>query len=157
MNGRRSFLAGRVCAPLAVASSLCCMAADAHSAEQRFACPPQLLPDAVQSGRPPAGWLLFMPQEAFLSKAGMLHGAPDESGYLKPAASYGGKNGNLSTWTQRWNFALPHGYETWLYCGYGGGGSPLQLFKRVAADATECIATSKRERSTLVEIVFVCK
>lgn len=135
------------------ASYLCTMPLTTRSTEQRFDCPLWLKPDAFKADRPPAGWTAVMPQEWRLEGGGLLHGAPDESGYLKPYDAKVFKNGYLETGVTRWKLDLPHPYETWLYCGYG----PLQLFKRIPADATECIATSKTERKAIVETVFVCK
>lgn len=135
------------------ASCLFGMPLASGGAEQRFDCPLWLTPDAFKADRPPAGWTAVMPQEWRLEGAGLLHGAPDESGYLKPYDAKISKNGDRETGVTRWKLDLPHPYETWLYCGYG----PLQLFKRVPVDATECTATSRTERGAFVETVFVCK
>lgn len=124
-----------------------------RSAEQRFDCPLWLPPDAFKADRPPAGWTAVMPQEWRLDGGGLLHGAPDESGYLKPYDAKISKTGERETGVTRWKLDLPHPYETWLYCGYG----PLQLFKRIPVDATDCTATFKTERGAFVETVFVCK
>jgi hypothetical protein len=138
---------------LALAASwLCAMPLTTRSAEQRFDCPLWLKPDAFKADRPPEGWTAVMPQEWCLEGGGLLHGAPDESGYLKPYEANILKNGDRETGITRWKLDPPHPYETWLYCGYG----PLQLFKRVPVDATECIATSKTELGAFVETVFVC-
>ena len=132
---------------------LCSVPLATHSAEQRYDCPLWLKPDAVKADRPPEGWTAVMPQEWRLDGGGLLHGAPDESGYLKPYDAKISKNGDREIGVTRWKLDLPHPYETWLYCGYG----PLQLFKRIPVDATECTATSKTERGAFVETVFVCK
>lgn len=132
---------------------LCSVPLATHSAEQRYDCPLWLKPDAVKADRPPEGWTAVMPQEWRLEGGGLLHGAPDESGYLKPYDAKISKNGDREIGVTRWKLDLPHPYETWLYCGYG----PLQLFKRIPVDATECTATSKTERGAFVETVFVCK
>lgn len=135
------------------------MPASVRSAEpqqkgQRVSCPLWLRPDAFKPNRPPEGWTAVMPQQWRLDGGGLLHGAPDESGYLKPYEAKTTKNGDRVTALTRWNLGpLPHSYETWLYCGYG----PLQLFKRIPVTATECTATSKLERGAFVETVFECK
>ncbi len=122
--------------------------------EQRFDCPLWLKPDAFKADRPPDGWTAVMPQEWRLDGGGLLHGAPSESGYLKPYEANIAKTGDRETGVTRWKLGpLPHSYETWLYCGYG----PLQLFKRVPLDATECTATTKTERGAFVGTAFVCK
>lgn len=128
----------------------------AQGAEQRILCPPSLAPQSVH-GEASSGWRLVMPQEAQLSAAGMLHGAPEESGYLKPAESKVTRQGKLATWRQRWAFDQPHPYRTFAYCGYGGGVGPLQLFMRIAADATECTLISSTKDGVLERSEFVCK
>jgi len=138
-------------------SLLLAIAGSAYGTEQRVACPELLHPDAVQSNRPPVGWALYMPQEVYLSGGGMLQGPPDQSGYLVPDDSKRTKSGIRATQTDRWTFHAPEGYPTWIYCGYGGGRTPLQLFKPVADDATECILTTRFANDQIREQIFVCK
>ncbi len=122
--------------------------------ETRFACPLWLPANAFKADSPVAGWTALMPQEARLDGGGMLHGAPNESAYLAPRDSKNRKTGaNTSTSISRWSFEQPHGYEKWVYCGYG----PLELFQRIPPTATECTATSKLEDGAFVETVFVCR
>ncbi len=88
----------------------------------------------------------------------MLHGAPDQSGYMVPDDTKLTKSGKSSTQTDSWTFPEPQGYPTWIYCGYGGAGAPLQLFKRVADDATQCTLTSKSKDGLGKDVAeFVCK
>jgi len=129
----------------------------AHGAEQQIQCPLTLPAVTVQGKASPPGWRLVMPQEATLTTAGMLHGPPEESGYLAPAESKRRKQGKRSSWVQRWKLERPHWYETWLYCGYGGGSGPLQLFKLVAKDVRECTLTSSTTDGVVDQMVFVCK
>jgi hypothetical protein len=138
--------------PLLAAASgaLCLSPSTVHSAEQRIQCPPTLEPDAIQ-GKAPAGWRFAMPQAAQLTAAGMLHGPPEESGYLVPAESKDSRQG----WTQRWNFEPPHWYPTFVYCGYGGGG--LQLFYPIPKDATQCVATGRKKGGAIEQVAFVCR
>jgi len=75
--------------------------APARGAEQRIVCPDSLPAGAAQPRKNPPGWRLLMPQDAYLSKAGLVSGPPDESGYLKPLESKGEKAGRRSTWRQR--------------------------------------------------------
>lgn len=124
-----------------------------HFAEQRVACPLWLKPDAFQVGRPPEGWTAVMPQEWRLDGGGLLHGAPNESAVLKPYDAKTTRSGPRETSTALWKLSRPHPFETWLFCSYG----PLQLFKRVPVDATQCTATSKTDNGAFVETVFVCK
>lgn len=121
--------------------------------EKRFECPLWLKPDAFKTHRPPEGWTAVMPQEWRLDGGGLLHGAPSESAYLKPYDAKIMKTGDKETGTTRWKLVPPHPFETWLYCAYG----PLQLFKRIPVDATECTATINTERGVFVGTVFVCK
>lgn len=127
-----------------------------RSAEHRIPCPPTLEPGTVQ-GKAPPGWRLAMPQPARLTAAGMLHGAPEESGYLVPAESKNTKQGDRSSWTQRWRFDRPHWYPTFVYCAYGGGAGPLQLFQPIAEDATECTLASSTSKGAVDRMEFVCK
>jgi hypothetical protein len=94
-----------------------------------------------------------MPQAGRLTGGGLLHGAPNESGYLKPDTAKLSKDGSRETNVTVWKLSPPHPYETWLYCSYG----PLEIFKRIPPDATVCVATSKLERSAFLETVFVCR
>ena len=64
----------------------------------------------------------------------MLHGAPNESGYLVPSWKKAEKRGKRTVDNRGWDLYVPHGYEKWVYCGYG----PVQLAHRVPVDATEC-------------------
>lgn len=128
----------------------------AHGAEHRIVCPPRLDPGAVQ-GKAPPGWQFGMPHAAQLGAAGMLHGPPDESGYLVPADSKETRQGDRTRWTQRWRFDRPHWYPTFAYCGYGGASGPLQLFHSIPEDATECTATTIRNGAVLDTAIFVCK
>lgn len=104
----------------------------------------------------PPGWQFAMPQAAPLTTVGMLHGRPEESGYLVPAETKNSKQGDRSGWTQRWQFDLPHWYPTFVYCGYGGGSGPLQLYFSISRDATECVATSSGKDGLLEVGTFVC-
>lgn len=108
-------------------------------------------------GQAPPGWRFAMPQAAQLATAGMLHGPPEESGYLAPAESKSTKSGSNSGWTQRWQFDRPHWYQTFAYCAYGGDRGPLQLFFPIDPDAAECKLTGSRKADAVERIVFVCR
>lgn len=134
----------------------------AHGAEQRIRCPPSL--EVAETKESPAGWRLVKLEEArvdgrtaALTKAGMLHGLPEESGYLAPAENKGGKRGNHSSRVQRWNFDQPHWYQTFVYCGYGDASAPLRLFQPIAEDATTCTLTSSITNGAVDRMEFVCK
>lgn len=122
-------------------------------------CPGSLAPDAIEPLHPPTGWILRLKQGAFLSGVGMLHGSPDELAYLKPIEIKESKKNGRAVWTERWEFPRPHGFESWLYCGYGGGNSSLQLFHRIPIDATECTSTATKlySRGEAIEAEFICK
>jgi hypothetical protein len=136
------------------AAWLCTLPLITHSAEQRYECPLWIKPDAFKADHPPDGWTAVMPQEWRLEGGGLLHGDPNESGYLKPYDAKISKNGNQEIGVMRWRLGQPpHPHETWLYCGYG----PLQLFKRIPLDAVECTATSKTDSGFFVETIFVCQ
>lgn len=143
---------------LMVLAVACCGPLTAGAAEQRFTCPERLAPETIQPNHPPAGWTMYMPRGARLVGGGMLHGAPDQSGYMVPDDTKLTKSGKSSTQTDRWAFHAPEGYPTWIYCGYGGAGAPLQLFKRIADDATQCTLTAKStDERTKQMVEFVCK
>jgi len=130
----------------------------ASAAEQRFTCPERLAPESVQPNHPPAGWAMYMPRGVRLTEGGMLHGEPDQSGYMVPDNTKLSQSGKVLVQTDHWIFPAPEGYPTWIYCGYGGLGAPLQLFKRVADNATECTLTSKtKDRLGRDLVEFVCK
>lgn len=95
-----------------------------------------------------------MPQEWRLDGGGLLHGAPSEGGYLKPYDAKTTKKGQVETGVTRWVLSpLPHPFETWAFCGYG----PIQLFKRIPADATECTATMTSERGAFTGTAIMCQ
>lgn len=138
-----------VCAAVCISG----IAVPARSVEQRVACPLAVEPDAFVANRPPAGWTALN-RGARLSTGGLLHGAPEESAYLKPTMSKNRKTGPLTSIdVNRWTLSMPHSYETWLYCEYG----TQQLFKRVMADATECTLTTQVKSGTVEAMVFLCK
>jgi hypothetical protein len=85
-----------------------------------------------------------MPNDSRLSGAGLLHGPPRELGQLRLDSARGG--------VTKWNLAVPHPYETWIYCSYGA----LQLATRVAPAATVCTATSKTVAERL-DASFLCQ
>jgi hypothetical protein len=119
----------------------------------RVTCPPSLAAAAFKPDRVPAGWVGAVPQDTRVSGAGLLWGPPDESGYLKPdEAKTTGPAGRRVNST-RWRLAVPHSYETWMYCAYG----PLQLSKRIPPEATECTASSTGSSGAFDEVVFACK
>jgi hypothetical protein len=143
---------------MAIAGFLYCAPVNASNSEQRVACPALLPPDAIQPTRPPTGWSLYMPRDVNLTEGGMLQGPPAQSAYMVPRESKSSKSGKRSTLTLHWTFPAPEGDEVWIYCGYGGAGAPLQLFKRVADDATECTLSSRTANGRVQEAVeFVCK
>jgi len=142
---------------LKIALPLLVTAGSAYAAEQRTACPELLYPDAVQANRPPAGWKLYMPQEVYLSGGGMVQGPADQSGYMVPVESKRTKSGKSSIQTDRWTFLAPEGDRLWIYCGYGGGRTPIQIFKAVPDDATECTLTTRFANEQVREQTFVCK
>jgi hypothetical protein len=119
---------------------------------------PSMAPETVQPNHPPTGWALYMPHGIRLTEGGMLHGPPDQSGYMVPDDSKLTKSGKATIQTDYWKFHAPEGYATWIYCGYGGAGAPLQIFKQVADDTTECTSTSKTKNAPGKDSVeFVCR
>lgn len=139
---------------LALSVPLLANAVGVKDKETQFTCPLLLPAKAFKADGAVEGWTALMPQEARLTGGGMLHGAPDESAYLVPSDSKTRKTGKrTSIAVSRWSLEQPHGYEKWVYCGYG----PLELFQRVPVTATECVATSKLEDGAFLETVFVCK
>jgi len=153
MSGRRHPMTSLLAA---VGGALLLWSNAARSAEHRISCPPTLAPGSVQ-GAAPAGWRLVMPHALQLTAAGMLHGPPEEAGYLAPDENADTKQGGRSGWTQRWRFAQPHWYPTFVYCGYGGGAGTLQLFHQIPATVTECTATISKKGGTLELATFVCR
>lgn len=99
-----------------------------------------------------------MLRPVYLTEGGMLHGPPSESAFLVPDHSTSHETGKKIHESQHWSFDLPHGYTTWVYCGYGGGGATLKLFKQVAESATECTLSSQSTDGRIKETIeFVCK
>lgn len=151
-GGARFMMLGLVVA-ICIWSPLClAQPAVPDTQQQRVSCPLWLPKGAFKPDDSARDWTGAIRQEARLSGAGLLHGAPDEYGYLKPHSAKATKTGTLEIGRTRWLLGQPHSYETWLYCSYG----PLELFKRIRTDATECNATSRRNRDAFVEVVFVC-
>ena len=85
--------------------------------------------------------------------AGMLHGAPDEQAYLKPTSGGKTMRGKRAVFVTRWTFDVPHGYETWMYCGYGA----VELARRIPVTATECTVTTEYEGKQRMPPIFVCR
>ena len=141
---------------LVIALSFLTLTGRAYGTEQRITCPELLHPEAVQANRPPAGWKLYMPQGVYLSGGGMVQGPPDQSGYMVPDNSKRSKSGIHITQTDRWTFHAPEGDPLWIYCGYGGGRTPLQIFKPVADDATQCTLTTRFANGQVRELTFLC-
>jgi|GEM_PF-3923277 len=108
------------------------------AAEQNISCPERLEPEAIQSNHPPAGWELHMLRPVYLTEGGMLHGPPEESAFLVPDDSSSRRIGKQTLETLRWSFDVPNGQTLWVYCGYGGGGATLKLFKMVTKGVREC-------------------
>ena len=128
------------------------------AADLPISCPKRLEPDAIQSQHPPAGWELHMLRPVYLTEGGMLHGAPEESAFLVPDGNTRRRKGKQTMETQHWSFDLPHGYTLWMYCGYGGGGATLKLFKQVPESASECTLSSISTNGPIMESVqLVCR
>lgn len=99
-----------------------------------------------------------MLRPVYLTEGGMLHGPPKESAFLVPDNTATHKLGKQTRETQHWSFEVPHGFTTWVYCGYGGGGTTLKLFKQVAESATECTLTGQSTDGRIKEVLeFSCK
>jgi len=119
----------------------------------RLACPAVLPPGTVAMRTTPDNWTVSATRPSRLDGSGMLHGAPDEEGFLVPNAGDGKKGRAGSTAVRRWSFEVPHGYEKWAYCGYG----PVQLARRVPVHTSECVATEVWEHGRYAPTVFICK
>lgn len=141
-----------LCAGATASSTAAARGMAPTTTEQRTACPLWLEPGVFAAKKSPPGWTALMPQSARLSGRGLLHGAPDGSGYLKPDSAKISKSGKYEASTSTWRLSQPHPYETWLFCSYG----PLEIFKRIPASATACTAMSKLERGAFLETAFVC-
>lgn len=140
-----------------LAIGLSCLCTETvHGAEHRTVCPQQLEANTFAVRKSPEGWTALIPADVHMANAGMLAGPAAEAGYLVPLETKGAKQGGKSTWRQRWVFSPPSP-DTWLYCGYGGGRAPLQLFKRVPDDVRQCTATSVSAEGAVDNIVFVCE
>lgn len=130
-------------------------AARAAPTPQRVDCPLSLPPGSVPARTLPDGWHVVAP-EAWswkLDGSGMLHGAPDEGGYLVPTSAHNSKRRGRDISVRRWTMEVPHDHETWLYCAYG----PVQLARRISPTATECIVTVEEKRGQRVSTAFVCR
>ena len=141
-----------------VSGALCLSWSMAAGAEFRMTCPPRLAPETVRV-TPPAGWKFAMSRDESLASVGMLHGPPEGMAYLVPAEDHDaptGKGGRKRT-TLQWRFDPPHSFTTYLYCGYGEGGGPLQLFYPIPTTARECTVTTTGHGYVVEAATFVCK
>ena len=143
-------LAGLVCTSASAAST---GEARPTALHHRIVCPlylpAQTMKDVQQSG---VVWTVNA--EAWrLDGGGLLHGAPDEEGVLRPDVAQVKKRGTRDLTYRRWDLSVPHPHETWLFCGYG----PVKLAHRIPVDATVCTATGGAEKGVRVATVFECR
>lgn len=134
-----------------------------QGAELRISCPLAIEVKGLRARQAPTGWQLLVDQNANLTAAvrlsagGLLHGPPEESGYLVPTEAKERRHGERVTWWQRWQLERPHWYQTFAHCDYGAGRGVPQLVRPVPEDAAECILTSSRRGSVVDQVMFVCK
>jgi hypothetical protein len=141
----------------AVGSALFLSCSMVAGAEFRLTCPPRLAPASIHV-EPPAGWTFAMSGNEELNAVGMLHGPPEGMGYLVPAENHDAPAGKgKKRTTQRWRFDPPHSFTTYLYCGYGEGGGPLQLFYPIPTTARECTVTTTGHGYVVESATFMCK
>lgn len=125
----------------------------APAAPFRVVCPQSLPAGMVPMHERADGWTVSVPEGRQIDGAGMLHGAPDEQAYLKPASGETTMRGKRAVSVTRWTFDLPHWYETWVYCGYGS----VELARRIPVTATECTVTFEREGARTSPTIFTCR
>lgn len=119
------------------------------------ACPLRLSETALQLGTVPKGWTpLLQKQGPRLSSVGMLHGAFDGSGYLKPTVTKVRKGGGKEEFTSTWDFGPPPHYERWYFCEYG---DVVELFRKVDASASDCTIVSTREGNAITAMRIACR
>ena len=124
----------------------------AAAPQYRVQCPKSLPADTTPTRARDDGWTASAPAGFIVDGAGMLHGAPDEQGYLKPDTTGTVKRGKGEVSVTRWSFDMPHWYETWLYCTYG----PIELARRIPVNATACTVTIKVDGKQRTPPVFEC-
>ncbi|MBZ2209366.1 STY0301 family protein [Massilia soli] len=118
------------------------------------ACPLRLSKDVLQLNAVPKGWTpLLRKQELTLSAVGMLHGAYDGSGYLKPTVTKVRKAGGQEEFTSIWDFAPPPHYERWYFCEYG---EAIELLRQVDVSARSCTIVSTREGNAITAMRIAC-
>lgn len=120
---------------------------------QQPVCPLEMPKDAIQPHRLPQGWMVRTLSPVRLDSAGMLHGAYDGEGYLKPHPAQQRKRGDEVVSTQVWDFtSLPH-YERWLVCGYG----PVELYKRIEQKVARCTMKTARRDGAIRSMELKCE
>lgn len=138
---------------LLVSAIAFCCTSHAAGREVKTACPLHI--DSARNV--PPGWTVVPVGEVGPAGAGMLHGPPQEAGYLVPVESHRHGKGKHRRFIQRWKFDHPHWFETWMFCSYSEQPEPVALFRRIAQNTSECTLTTS-VKTDIPEInVFVCK
>lgn len=143
-----SFLRGA--GPVVVALTVFVLPAKAEAE----ACPLRLASEALQLSSLPKGWTPLLQKHGLpLSSVGMLHGAYDGSGYLKPTVTKVRKAAGKEEFTSTWDFGPPPHYERWYFCEYG---DVVELFRKVDASASSCTIVSTREGNQITAMRIAC-
>lgn len=118
------------------------------------ACPLRLAKETLQLSAIPEGWTPLLRQQGLtLSSVGMLHGAYDRSGYLKPTQTTVRKSGGKEQFTSTWDFGPPPHYERWYFCEYG---EAVELLRRLDESASSCTIVSTREGDAITAVQIAC-
>ena len=118
------------------------------------ACPLLLSTAALQLSVVPEGWSPLLRQRGLpLTSVGMLHGAYDGSGYLKPTVTNVRKMAGKEIFTSTWDFGPPPHYERWYFCEYG---EVVELFRQVDALASSCTIVNTREGNAITAMRIAC-
>lgn len=97
-------------------------------------CPLEMPANAVKPAQPGQGWKAHVRSPVRLDSAGLLHGPYDGHGYLKPDTTRERKDGESTTYQEKWDMGALSKHPRWLVCGYG----PIELFKTIRPDARTC-------------------
>lgn len=111
--------------------------AGAHSKEQKIQCPVRYPAQGVKLVEVPAAWdgVGKVSANALLDGGGVIAGPESGRGEMMGSGAVKTKEG------QEVRYPLPGG-EKWFFCSYGNGS--VELWHRIASDATSCVVKTKR-------------
>lgn len=118
------------------------------------ACPLVMPKDSVVTHQVPAGWKARVSPVVRLTSAGMLHGAFDGSGYLKPTTTKSTKGADATTFTSTWEFGPAPHPPKWLVCEYGNA---VELYKPIGQEIAACTMVTSTAGRRIRKIALDCR